>query len=290
MATTAGLANISSGTYTVVVTDLKNCTDTANFNVNPTVTITVNAGNDTTACGLSSLTLNGTVNAGTTVQWAQIPNPPGPVIANTATVTINPPTGTTQYVLIGTNNGCSMSDTISVTSNPLPVPDAGASLSTFTNFSVTLGGSPTNPSGGSVWWSPGVGLNDSTATNPVVTAPTITTTYTVYETNSFGCMGIDTVTVMVLPTFIIPNGFSPNGDGYNDLWIIDNIQLFPDCEVEVFNRWGEPLFYSKGYNSPWNGTYGGKPVPVGTYYYLIRLHDKEKKFPDHYTGPLTILR
>jgi gliding motility-associated-like protein len=101
---------------------------------------------------------------------------------------------------------------------------------------------------------------------------------------------MDTTTVIVLPTFIIPNGFSPNGDGYNDLWIIDNIQLFPDCEVEVFNRWGEPLFYSKGYNSPWNGTYGGKPVPVGTYYYLIRLHDKEKKFPDHYTGPLTILR
>lgn len=287
-ATTPNISNIPSGAYTVVVTDAKNCTATDTFMVNPTVTITVNAGKDTTACGISSLTLNGVVNAGTTVQWAQVPNPPGPVIGNTPTVTVNPAIGTTQYVLVGTNGACSASDTISVTSNPLPVPDAGIAMSTFATFSVTLGGNPTNPSGGTVWWSPGAGLSDSTLTNPVVTSPQISTTYTVYETNTFGCMGWDTITVTVLPTFIIPNGFSPNGDGYNDFWQIDNIQLFPDCEVEVFNRWGEPLFYSKGYNTPWNGTYGGKPVPVGTYYYLIRLHDK--KFPDHYTGPLTILR
>lgn len=288
-ATSENLSGILVGNYTVVVTDSKNCTDTADFVVNSNVNILVNAGPDTSSCALGSLTLNGTVNAGTSVQWVELPNPPGPVVGNTATVTITPPVGTTQYVMIGSVSGCSLSDTITVTSNPQPTPDAGIATSIFTTYTVALGGAPTNPSGGTVYWSPGTGMTDSTVTNPVV-SPTVTTTYTVYETNSFGCVAMDTITITVLPTFVIPNGFSPNGDGFNDTWQIDMIYLFPDCEVEVFNRWGEPLFYSKGYNTPWNGTYKGKPVPVGTYYYLIRLHDKEGKFPDHYTGPLTILR
>lgn len=288
-ATSASLSNISTGTYTVIVTDSKNCTDTADFVVNASITITLNAGPDTSACALNSITLNGTANAGTSVQWVQLPNPPGPVVGNTATVTITPPVGTTQYVMIGTNSGCTLTDTITVTSNPLPTPDAGTSGSIFPGYTVTLGGAPTNPSGGTVYWTPGTGMTDSTVANPIV-SPTVTTTYTVYETTAFGCMAMDTITVEVLPEFVIPNGFSPNGDGWNDVWQIDMIYLFPECEVEVFNRWGEPLFYSIGYNTPWDGTFRGKPVPVGTYYYLIRLHDKEGKFPDHFTGPLTILR
>ncbi len=288
-ATTASLSNILIGNYTVVVSDSRNCTDTANFTVISNVTVTVNAGLDTTACGINTLVLNGVVSAGTTVQWFQLPNPPPILVGSTPSVTVSPALGTTQYVLIGQNGSCIAVDTVKVVSNVIPVPDAGIPHATFSGISVSLGGAPTNPSGGTLTWSPGGGMSDSTVANPVVT-PTITTTYTVYETNANGCVGWDTVTITLLPTFVIPNGFSPNGDGYNDTWQIDLINLFPDCEVEVFNRWGEPLFYSKGYNTPWNGTYNGKPVPVGTYYYLIRLHDKDKKFPDHYTGPLTILR
>jgi len=288
-ATSANLSNIPIGNYTVVVTDSKNCTDTVPFTVISTITITVNAGNDTNACAIGSVVLNGTVSPGTTVQWMQLPNPPGTIVGSTPTVTVNPALGTTQYVLIGQNGTCTMSDTVNIVSDTLPIPDAGTSASVFIGYTVALGGAPTNPSGGTIYWSPGSGMTDSTVANPVVT-PSVTTTYTVYETNSNGCVGMDTITITVLPEFVIPNGFSPNGDGYNDVWQIDMIYLFPDCEVEVFNRWGEPLFYSKGYNVPWNGTFKGKPVPVGTYYYLIKLHDKEGKFPDHYTGPLTILR
>lgn len=289
VSTNDSLSGIPVGNYTVVVTDSKNCTDTVSFTVVSTVTITANAGPDTNACSINTLTLNGVVSPGSTVQWIQLPNPPLTVIGNTPTVTVSPALGNNQYVLIAQNGSCTISDTVLVVSDTLPVPDAGNATSIFTGYSATLGGAPTNPSGGTIHWSPGAGMSDSTAANPVVT-PSVTTTYTVYETNANGCVGWDTVTVTILPTFVIPNGFSPNGDGVNDVWQIDLIYLFPDCEVEVFNRWGEPLFYSKGYNTPWNGTYKGKPVPVGTYYYLIRLHDKEKKFPDHYTGPLTILR
>jgi len=64
--------------------------------------------------------------------------------------------------------------------------------------------------------------------------------------------------------------------------------MFPNATVEVYNRWGEELFYSAGYKTPWDGTYTNKPLPVGTYYYIIDLHDP--RFPKAYTGPVTIMR
>ena len=87
---------------------------------------------------------------------------------------------------------------------------------------------------------------------------------------------------------MVPNAFTPNGDGKNDEWVIDGINLFPNVVISVYNRWGEQLFYSKGNYTPWDGTYNGKPVPVGTYYYIINLNDP--RYPNAYTGPLTILR
>ena len=94
--------------------------------------------------------------------------------------------------------------------------------------------------------------------------------------------------VTVVPTIVIPSGFTPNGDGSNDAWVIDFIDLFPDCEVQVFNRWGDQLFQSVGYQQPWSGKYRDGFVPVGTYYYVIELNDE--RFPEPYTGPLTVIR
>ena len=58
--------------------------------------------------------------------------------------------------------------------------------------------------------------------------------------------------------------------------------------MEIYNRWGEQLFRSVGYHVPWDGKYGGGLVPVGTYYYAIELNDE--RFPEPYTGPLTVIR
>ena len=112
--------------------------------------------------------------------------------------------------------------------------------------------------------------------------------YTVTVTDANGCSGSDTVTVFIYPEIKIPSGFSPNADGKNDVWQIDNIFQFPDNVVEVYNRWGELLFMSKGYAVPFDGKYNGKDLPVGTYYYIIDLH--HPAFPKGYTGPLTIFR
>lgn len=80
--------------------------------------------------------------------------------------------------------------------------------------------------------------------------------------------------------------FSPDGDGVNDVWNIGNIDLYPDCKVEIFNRWGNKIFESKGYYEPWDGTWNGKPLPEETYYYAITLGDGRRPF----TGTVTIIR
>jgi gliding motility-associated-like protein len=73
------------------------------------------------------------------------------------------------------------------------------------------------------------------------------------------------------PPVTIPNTFTPNGDGINDVWNINNIQKFPNCTVNIYNRYGEKMYSSIGYSIPWDGTYKGSALPVGTYYYLIDL-------------------
>lgn len=75
---------------------------------------------------------------------------------------------------------------------------------------------------------------------------------------------------------LIPNAFSPNGDGTNDTWEIFSTASVPvtgnsDVIVEIYNRWGELIFYSKGYPDPWNGTYKNSPVMEGTYAYVVRV-------------------
>jgi gliding motility-associated-like protein len=69
----------------------------------------------------------------------------------------------------------------------------------------------------------------------------------------------------------INNTFTPNGDNINDLWIIKGLQYYPECVVKIFNRYGLQLYRSLGYNKAWDGTFNGKPLPVGTYYYIINF-------------------
>ncbi len=278
-------SNILSGTYTLTVTDATGCTTADTVIVTSMQTVIAIGGSDTSICAHNPVTLNGdsSINA-LTFQWFQMPglNP----ISDTTTVTVTPSV-TTSYILVVSNGGCTDTATTVVTINPAISVDAGTTQSIIPNQSVTLGGNPTAPSGSTYFWEPSSSLNDSTGSNPVAT-PTITTTYTVFANNPGGCPGSDTVTVFVVPQIIIPDGFTPNGDGQNDVWNIGYVYNFPAVVVEVYNRWGELLFRSVGYSTPWDGTYNGKPVPVGTYYYIINLHDP--RYTQNYTGPVTILR
>lgn len=71
----------------------------------------------------------------------------------------------------------------------------------------------------------------------------------------------------------IPTLFTPNGDGSNDVWNIKGIGLYPNVEIEIFSRWGNVIFESKGYTEPWDGTFKGRVLPLSSYIYIITLNN-----------------
>ncbi|WP_460925496.1 T9SS type B sorting domain-containing protein [Pontibacter brevis] len=112
-------------------------------------------------------------------------------------------------------------------------------------------------------------------------------TYTLVVKDSFGCTTEVSFSIESAVDIDIPNGFTPNGDGVNDLWAIKNLStLHPNCRVTVYNRWGSPVFESKGYMQPWDGTYKGKMLPDGTYYCIIEFGDAKPSLKQS----LTIMR
>ena len=86
----------------------------------------------------------------------------------------------------------------------------------------------------------------------------------------------------------IPNGITPNGDGANDVFYIDNLAYYPENDIIIFNRWGDIVYKAKPYLNDWNGTsQQGKPLPDGTYYYILRLDIGDGEM---YKGDITILK
>jgi gliding motility-associated-like protein len=93
--------------------------------------------------------------------------------------------------------------------------------------------------------------------------------------------------VKVFDKIVIPNAFTPNGDGINDTWFIEPLDLFDQSVTEVYSRYGQVVYRTIGYSNPWDGTNNGKALPPGTYYYVIDLRvNREPKL----TGSVTILR
>jgi gliding motility-associated-like protein len=86
---------------------------------------------------------------------------------------------------------------------------------------------------------------------------------------------------------VIPNAISANGDLINDQWNIGMIELYPNIEINIINRWGESVWRSdKGYTHPWDGTSNGAPLPIDSYHYIIDLHNGSKPI----VGSVTIVR
>jgi gliding motility-associated-like protein len=90
--------------------------------------------------------------------------------------------------------------------------------------------------------------------------------------------GCDTAMIKVYircPKVVVYTGFSPNEDNENDVFTVTDIDLYPNNEVNVYNRWGNEVFFKRGYKNEWKGTWNGKELPDGTYYYVIKLNDDE---------------
>ncbi len=141
-------------------------------------------------------------------------------------------------------------------------------------------------------WDPAATLSDPASPNPIAT-PTATTVYTVQGAGSSGCPGLATVEVRVKGDLIAnklgPGKFiSPNnGDNINNVWLVDRILDYPQCAVNIYDDKGVKVYDAKPYNNDWDGTFNGRHLPDGVYYYVIRC-DGEESTPR--VGSITILR
>ena len=280
------ITGLAPGDYVVTVTDDNGCDLSLPITVGALSTLVAVAGDDQQLCAGPSVVLDGSLSLGAlTYQWT---NDQGTVLGDVAVLTIpDLAPGTYIFTLTVTDGPCISTDQLTVVILDLPLADAGPDQTIFLGEETTLGGSPSGPEGSIFTWTPDSTLSSATVPDPVAD-PSLTTWYTLTVVAPNGCIDTDSVLITVLPEFIIPSGFTPNGDGANDTWVIDLIEMFPLCEVEVYSRWGEMLFQSVGYKQPWDGRYNNGPVPVGTYYYVVKLNDPE--FPEPYTGPLTVIR
>ncbi len=196
-----------------------------------------------------------------------------------------PKDSTVYFVTVTNSYGCTDTKGVAVHVWKKPKVHAGPDKRTRPGIPVQLEGSM---SGTSLRfsWTPTQYITGSTTLRPMV-SPQETTTYTLAAESSFGCgISSDQVFVRVYNRVTIPNAFSPNGDGINDTWVIEPLDLFPESITDVYNRYGQLVYQSRGYDKPWDGRRNGQPLPVGTYYYIIDLKTKEPPL----TGSLLIMR
>ncbi len=183
-------------------------------------------------------------------------------------------------------NGCADSLTRTITVMPTPLVNAGRDTLILeggeTRLNATASGSNV-----SYKWLPSTGLSRDDIPDPVA-SPTEDIIYTLTVTSDQACVAMDNIRIKVLKQPEVPNGFSPNNDGINDLWNVKYLESYVNATVKVFSRYGGIVYQSnKGYSVPWNGQFNGIDLPIGTYYYIIDPKTKGRKA---ISGAVTILR
>lgn len=133
-------------------------------------------------------------------------------------------------------------------------------------------------------WSPTTYLSDPFVQNPIAT-PEDNITYTLLVTNEDGCIDDTEINLIVQLELVFNNTFTPNNDGTNDTWILQNLDRFPNHVIQIFDRFGNELEEFRDYQNDWEGIVHGTELPTGTYFYLIDLGNGKNK-----RGSITIIR
>jgi gliding motility-associated-like protein len=218
---------------------------------------------------------------GTYYSWSPAEGLSDPEIANP----VASPLKTTLYTVKVISGSCFRTAEVNVIVNKIPKADAGPDKKILLTYNTKLEG---KVAGDEIdfFWTPSTDLDDPRSLHPVA-SPVRNTTYTLNVVSRLGCItAVDEVFIKVYEKLIVPNVFSPNGDGINDLWNITAIDAFDTPDVKVMNRYGEMVFESSGYAKAWDGKYKNNDLPAGVYYYVIKLRGDIKPV----SGSVTLIR
>ena len=276
------ISNVPAGSYTVTVTDNIGCTREAVADITEPPLFTVSLGNDVFLCGGENSLLDAGSN-GIDYRWST-----GETIQS---ITVD--AAGTYFVEVLNINNCVATDTIEVNTATVLV-DAEATPVTIVErdsaqLSATASGDITQ---GNLIWSPSRNLSCNDCQNPVA-KPDSTTTFTVTYVDDNGCTATDTVTVIVEPGeyyFYMPNAFSPNGDGENEIVfpIMKGVKQFT---WRIWNRWGQMVFECVNSTQPcqWDGKVNGKVLDPAVLVWEAVVEFRKPSI-ERYKGSLTLLK
>lgn len=273
--TAANPSGLASGSYTVTVTDANGCTATFVTTVAASTGLTATASSTNVSCnggadGSATVTASGT--SPFTYSWS----PSGGTNANATGLVAG-----TYTCTITDANGCSVTQTVTITQPPAIGAGASATLTV-----IPQGGSSQLMATGGVSysWSPATGLSCTTCQNPVA-SPQTTTTYCVIVTDASGCTGSACVTVAVdipcgeeILKTLMPTAFSPNKDGRNDELCVPANLCISSFNLKIYERWGEKVFETEDVATCWDGTFKGKPLNTAAfvYHFVATLNNGDK--------------
>jgi gliding motility-associated-like protein len=195
------------------------------------------------------------------------------------------------YTVTYTRMNCSSTDTMSITLQPeIKLKDVTAA-----RYQIAFGDSvQLFASGASFYvWSPhNKTLNDYYIPNPIAYPTDSISTFSVLGMNEWGCRDSASITLRVVfdEEEYIPNSFTPNNDGLNDIFRIGKMRFKKLVDFTIFNRWGQEVYHNAwDPTGGWDGTTNGVKQDIGVYYYSIIIESASGKLR-YYKGDVTLLR
>lgn len=267
--------------YTVTISDSAGCSNDTTVKISVVIPANPKISNDTAICedGMAQLSAHN----GVEYRWTPVSGLDCPSCSQPSA---NPSLSTNYQIEITDINGCKSYDSVWVYILPPPQLDAGEDIYLKSGSSIYLNASGADE----YYWTPGYWLDNPTVSNPLAT-PLDTITYTVIGTNENGCSASDELTIFLFKDaeITIPNAFSPNQDGLNDIFNIEYSYGFILDNFMIFNRWGEMVFYTQDSSIGWDGTFSGYAQPIGSYIYILTGHSSSGEAIQK-TGNITLIK
>ncbi len=251
----------------LIVSDNIGCTDTLTKQIIVYGKPKIILSNDTTICRYQSVNL--TASGGNSIIWS-----PNEFIDDTTSynVTVNPDSSQKYYIEVIDTRQCKNTDSVTVLVQQVP------NVNYSNDTTIIIGEiAPlyifADQNNVSYMWSPDYEI-DCINCEQAIAKPLQTTTYTIIYEDSLQCFDKSVnilVNVKEAYSLDLPNTFTPNGDGNNDIVYVRGWGIKQLLEFKIFNRWGEMVFFTDDLKKGWDGTYKGKPQNIDTYAYYVKV-------------------